>query len=62
MTRLLTMKEAAKLANISVTTLWRMRKDTPLNTVKLVKREMVEESTFIEWLMNRTLDSGKLSK
>lgn len=59
---LLTMKEAAKLANISVTTLWRMRKDTPLNTVKLVKREMVEESIFLEWLMNRTLDSAKLSK
>lgn len=62
MTRLLTMKEAAKLANISVTTLWRMRKDTPLNTVKLVKREMVEEGVFVEWLMNRTLDSARLSK
>lgn len=62
MTRLLTMKEAAKLANISVPTLWRMRKDTPLKTVRLVKRQMVEEEVFFEWLKNRTLDSAKLSK
>lgn len=59
MTRLLTMKEAAKLANISVVTLWRMRKETPLKTVRLVKREMVQESIFMDWLVNRTLDSNE---
>ena len=57
MTRLLTMKEAAKLAGISVSTLWRMRKETPLKTVRLVKREMVQEPIFLDWLANRTLDS-----
>ena len=57
MTRLLTMKEAAKLAGISVSTLWRMRKETPLKTVRLVKREMVQEPIFLDWLTNRTLDS-----
>lgn len=57
MTRLLTMKEAAKLAGISVSTLWRMSKETPLKTVRLVKREMVQEPIFLDWLANRTLDS-----
>lgn len=55
MTRLLTMKEAASKAGVSVTTLWRMRKDTPtLNTVRLIKRELVEEDVFLDWLRSRT--------
>lgn len=55
MTRLLTMKEAASKAGVSVTTLWRMRKDTPtLRTVRLIKRELVEEDVFLDWLRNRT--------
>lgn len=51
--KVISMKEAASLLGVSTVTFWRMRKDFPLKTIVISRREMVDESDLKAWILDR---------
>lgn len=51
--KVISMKEAASLLGVSTVTFWRMRKDFPLKTIVISRREMVEVGDLKAWVMDQ---------
>lgn len=49
---LLEMKDCAEKLGVSISTFWRMRKDFPIRTYHLGKKELIDQRDLDEWFIS----------